>query len=525
MGRNRRGTGAWGKPDTVLQGAYPLRSAPNNRGRMANLMKKQVSLLLAALLLLGVMGGCTQSAPPPTATPTPAQESPSAPPATEIALSKAYIIVQGYEWGPAIPKIVLEFAEDVSGFASDTFEVAFGSTKRTVKDVYSSDEDGNKAEGAGKHLTIEMAVKSSEASPFAYNMEKNVNTWAEQVDFTVTVASGKSFSVGGTAYQGGDLCSYSATAADRKVPQTASWVKDTVEYHEEGKDITLTRAAWAPEGADSDSGKNPLIIWLHGMGEGGTDIDIDLLGNEVTALTTENETNVQKYFATDGLAGAYVLAVQTPTMWMDIDGNSTFNNENLTLPAKQESWYTGALWHAITSYVEGNPDVDTSRIYVGGCSNGGYMTMNMMFEHGGYFAAFYPICEAYLNDCVSDEMIQQVKDYNIWFVQSADDGTVNPSEYGLPTYVRLLEAGAQNVWFTLSDHVRGTDDPEPWSWTGTGTYDGHWSWIYAFNDQVTTRIDTAKVASVADLTPENCTVTDVNLWQWMSQQSLPQAAE
>ena len=226
---------------------------------------------------------------------------------------------------------------------------------------------------------------------------------------------------------------------------------------------------------------------------------------------------MQKYFATDGLAGAYVLAVQTPTMWMDIDGNSTFNNENLTLPAKQESWYTGALWHAITSYVEGNPDVDTSRIYVGGCSNGGYMTMNMMFEHGGYFAAFYPICEAYLNDCVSDEMVQQVKDYNIWFVQSADDGTVNPAEYGLPTYVRLLEAGAQNVWFTLSDHVRGTDDPEPWSWTGTGTYDGHWSWIYAFNDQVTTRIDTAKVASVADLTPENCTVTDVNLWQWMSQ--------
>ena len=42
---------------------------------------------------------------------------------------------------------------------------------------------------------------------------------------------------------------------------------------------------------------------------------------------------------------------------------------------------------------------------------------------------------------------------------------------------------------------------------------------------MTTRIDTAKVASVADLTPENCTVTDVNLWQWMSQQSLPQAAE
>ena len=88
-----------------------------------------------------------------------------------------------------------------------------------------------------------------------------------------------------------------------------------------------------------------------------------------------------------------------------------------------------------------------------------------------------------------------------------------------------LEAEAQNVWFTLTDHVRGTDDPEPWSWTGTGTYDGHWSWIYAFNDQVTTRIDTEKVSSVADLVPENCTVTGVNLWQWMSEQSLAQPAE
>ena len=392
-------------------------------------MKKQVSLLLAALLLfsaLGALTGCTQP-PAPAASSAP---SASTQPSAEIALSKAYIIVQGYEWGPAIPKIVLEFSEDVSGFANDTFEVAFGTAKRTVKEVYNSDADGHKADGAGKFLTIEMAVKSSEASPFAYDMEKNANTWAESVDFKVTVAQGKSFTVGGTGYKAGDACSYSAKAEDRKVPQTASWVKDTVEYKEEGKDITLTRAAWAPEGADTDSGKNPLIIWLHGMGEGGTDIDIDLLGNEVTALTTENETNVQKYFAVDGLAGAYALVVQTPTMWMDLDGNYTFSNENVS-GGKQESWYTGALWKAITTYVEGNPDIDTSRIYLGGCSNGGYMTMNMMFEHGDYFAAYYPICEGYLNQCVSDEMIQQVKDYNIWFLQSEDDGTVNPTEYAL----------------------------------------------------------------------------------------------
>jgi len=486
-------------------------------------MKKRGQLFLIGLLLLVMVGALAACAPSGA---KPSEAAPSATPApTPISAVRAVAVVQGYEWGPAVPKLVVEFPEDVSGLADDTFEVKFGTAKRTVQAVYCSDEDGNRVEGPAKYVTIEMAVKYNEASPFSYDMDRSVNVWAESMDVTITVAGGKSFQAGSASYAAGDVFSYAVKQADRKVPQTASWVKDTVEYKEEGKDITLSRAAWSPEGADSDSGKNPLIIWLHGMGEGGTDIDIDLLGNEVTALTTENETNIQKHFAVDGLAGAYVLAVQTPTMWMDLDGNFTFNNENITVPGKQESWYTGALWKAITSYVESNPDIDTSRIYLGGCSNGGYMTMNMMFEHGDYFAAFYPVCEGYLNQCVSDEMIRQVKDYNIWFVQSEDDATVDPSAYGLPTYVRLLEAGAENVWFTLSDKVRGTDDPNPSSWFGSGFYDGHWSWIYVFNDQVTTRFDSDKVISQDFLTAENCDVTGVNLWEWMASQRLPETAE
>lgn len=487
-------------------------------------MKKKASFLLAAFILSGMIGALSAC----TAPNAQSSAAPSAPAATEkphaeIGVTKVSAVVQGYEWGPAVPKIILEFPEDATGFDDGTFEVKFGSAKRAVTAVYSCDENGEPAGSAGKYVAIEMEVKANEASPFSYQMDQQVNVWADSIDIKAAVSEGKSLQVGSTAYSAGDNLSYAVTAQERIVPQTAGWVKDTVEYKEEGKDITLSRAAWTPEGADTDSGKNPLIIWLHGMGEGGTDIDIALLGNEVTALTTENETNVQKYFAADGLAGAYVLAVQTPTMWMDIDGTNTFNNENITTPGKQESWYTEALWKAITSYVEGNPDVDTSRIYLGGCSNGGYMTMNMMFEHGDYFAAYYPVCEGYLNQCVSDEMVAAVKDYNIWFVQSADDGTVDPTKYALPTYVRLLEAGAGNIWFTLTDKVRGTDDPNPSSWMGAGFYDGHWSWIYVFNDQVTTRFDLAAVTSVEDLVPENCTVTGVNLWEWLAAQKLPEA--
>ena len=438
----------------------------------------------------------------------------------DIALSGANIVVHGYEGGPTVDGIILKLDGNVSDVTKDTFTVKTGNDKRTVTDAYVSDEKGEKTSSASAYLTIKMKYEASAhnwggyksanvlGNPFTYN---NMNTWSASFSFTVTVAEGKSFKAGNKTYESGDKAAYTVSKAEeRLVPQTASWKKDTVEYKEDGKDITLQRASWAPAGAESDSGKNPLVIWLHGAGEGGTDIDIDLLGNEVTALTSENETNVQSYFAKDGLKGAYVLAVQTPTMWMDQDGKGTYNHTDVGDGSPQESWYTEALWKAITTYVESNDDVDTNRIYLGGCSNGGYMTMNMMFHYGDYFAAYYPTCEAYVNGRISDAMIESIKDKNIWFILSNDDGTVAPDNFEKPTFDRLLKAGAENVHMTLFESVQGTDAPGV-------TYDGHWSWIYVFNDGVKKQFDNSKVTGVEYLTPANCNV-DANLWQWLAAQ-------
>ena len=438
----------------------------------------------------------------------------------DIALSGANIVVHGYEGGPTVDGIILKLDGNVSGVSKDTFTVRTGNDKRTVTDAYVSDEKGEKTSSASAYLTVKMKYEANAynfggykganvlGNPFTYN---NMNTWSERFSFTVTVAEGQSFKAGDKTYESGDKAAYTVSKAEeRLVPQTASWKKDTVHYTGEGKDITLQRASWAPAGADSDSGKNPLVIWLHGAGEGGTDIDIDLLGNEVTALTSENETNVQGYFKQDGLAGAYVLAVQTPTMWMDQDGKGTYNHTDVGDGSPQESWYTEALWQAITTYVDGNADIDTDRIYLGGCSNGGYMTMNMMFHYGDYFAAYYPTCEAYVNGRISDAMIDQIKDYNIWFILSNDDGTVDPNNFEKPTFDRLLKAGAENVHMSLFESVQGTDAPGV-------TYDGHWSWIYVFNDGVKKQFDNSKVTGVEYLTPANCNA-DANLWQWIAAQ-------
>eukprot|EP00833_Pecoramyces_ruminatium_P013982 jgi/Orpsp1_1/1188014/evm.model.d7180000061822.1 len=359
-----------------------------------------------------------------------------------------------------------------------------------------------------------------DANPFTYGMDTGRNTWSTEFNLELGLNKSKSFKVGDYEYGNENAWKvYKKNLADNfVVPEIELWKKDSFKL-KDGK-YTLQRASFTPEGAATDGVKNPLVIWLHGGGEGGNDIDIALLGNEVLALARKP---IQKYFITEKQKGAYVLALQTPTLWMD-NGSGKLNSE--IEGERQKSMYDEVLFAAIQDYVNSNPDIDTDRIYVGGCSNGGYMTMDLIFEHGDYFAAYYPICEYYMDRNISDEMIDQAKDYNIWFLHSEDDTTVDPFSTSIPSYYRLINAGAKNVHYTLTDKVRGTDDPN-------ATYIGHYSWIYAFNDQVKKEFDNAKVKADFEnisieggklvstnnyVTNANCN-KEGNMWTWLSEQT------
>lgn len=274
-------------------------------------------------------------------------------------------------------------------------------------------------------------------------------------------------------------------------------------------EISLTYASWFPkEGADEAS--TPLIIWLHGMGEGGTNPNIAILGNKVVNLITED---VQKYF---GETGAAVLAPQTPTMWLDTSGSG-----NMAMgTANSESYYTQALMSLITEFVTEHPEVDPRRLYIGGCSNGGYMTINMLVNYPGVFAAAYPVCEPYQNDWLTEEKLKVLVDTPIWLTAAKSDTIVtiyegyweeDPPflyrvtenengeevpvyEYSNALYDRLTKAGAKDVHYSLFDKVQDTtgryvdEEGEPYE------YDGHWSWIYALNNECTEEIDGKEVS-------------------------------
>jgi predicted peptidase len=382
-------------------------------------------------------------------------------------------ITEVEDWGPAITKVIVDLGRPVpvNSVSEGTFKVHVTRSDsrlgnpfleegyRNVTKAYVADKNGNPVVKTGKYAVLEMEKGPDVSLGAAMNFDLGtfLNDW-NQNDYTITqqqeilTPAGKITGIVADTFAGGA----------RELVDEFSTGTSTHEG------VTLTYADYAPA---KDNGKNPLIIWLHGMGEGGTDPTLAIAGNKAVNFASEE---IQSYFD-----GAYVLAPQTPTLWMD----------GLTGFGDGTSKYQSALMALIKEYVENNKDIDTNRIYLGGDSNGGYMAMLMIRDYPEYFAAAFPVCEALNDSLITDEEIESMKDLPIWFVHAKTDTTVPPNEYVIPTYNRLLEAGAKDVHLSLFENVVDTSglykkaDGTPYE------YDGHWSWIYVYNNEVSKEIN------------------------------------
>ncbi len=411
-------------------------------------------------------------------------------------------LVEGFEFGPAITGIKLNFPEKVkaSDLQGKQFVVKTNRSNRTVTAVNLCDQEGqiiNATESHYVRLSLEMRYSgwgpADGASPFTY--ANNVNNWTPNMTFEAALASGQTLTVGSDTYDS----SFKFNVVRSRISlSTRDW-GEAKSHTAEG--YTLTYKEYQTDALREDGVLNPLVIWLHGMGEGGTDPDIALLGNDVTAL---GEQKIQSHFVKGQQKGAYVLAAQTPTMWMN--SGTGGNNGGVG-----HSIYTKTLKSLIDNYIKENGDIDTKRIYVGGCSNGGYMTMEMAVTYGNFFRAFYPCCEAYSDSFVTDEDIQKLKDLPMWFIHAANDTTVNAKNFVIPTYQRLADAGAKDLHFSYFTDVRGTDgNPQG------NNYQGHYSWIYIFRDEVALdQKDPANVAAPSTEVVKDAQGNTVNLFDWM----------
>jgi poly(3-hydroxybutyrate) depolymerase len=380
------------------------------------------------------------------------------------------LVIETFDWGPAVNKVIIALDASTKTANMADYEViaershpcavippAFAKGNRTVVYAYISDNKGNRVE-EGTFATLVLYVAPNwpitSALQYSQKAECRGNQW---VDYKVTVTNTKTNEVWNKAIG--------------KIRPLADDFDFSGKFeYEPGK--SLTYADFKPK---TSSEKTPLIIWLHGGGEGGTDPSVALMGNKATNYASPE---IQKYFG-----GAYVLVPQTPGAWMqDRDGKMQSGNG--------EDAYNVGLLALIKNYVNTHPDIDKKRIYLGGCSNGGYMSLKLLLKEPNYFAAGYISALAYQSQYITDSQISSIKNVPIWFIHSKDDRTTDPVKTVVPVYERLKKAGAKNVHFSYYDHVTDL----------TGMYggenfhfNGHWSWVYSHANQSHTEFDGSDV--------------------------------
>ncbi len=405
-------------------------------------------------------------------------------------------VIEGFDWGPGVTKTILCFPlaidpasvnkdtftvkESKQGMDWATFSVGVAEADRVILDAYVSDEKGNKAADASACVTIEMAVSPDMGSPYFYDfMGTQQNRLADPYDLTVALVEGASLTAAdGAVYDAVAIAPVDIAAA--YVPQLEKVDLTGKFTGTDGK--TVSYASYEP----ADGEKHPLVIWLHGAGEGGADPSVVLLGNRVTALVGDAFQ--------EAMGGAYVLTPQTESFWL------VYDEENPSAWGANpgvRSVYNDTVMELIRDYIANHPGVDADRVYVGGCSNGGYFTMTLVLENPDFFAAAFPICEAYLDEGITDEQLEGIKNLPIWFIYSQDDTTVDPARYEAPTIARLQAIGA-DVHTSIYEHVVDTTGLYKDAEGNPYTYMGHWSWLYFFNDE--------------------CEENGVNMWQWLAQQ-------
>ena len=420
--------------------------------------------------------------------------------AQTLKMEPRVVGVTTYEASTAVNLVVVKPEIKLVNPDPSVFSVNTNGVERNVLSAYPSDARGA-FDPEGEYLALGL----EKASGRGLGLTKGAGVWKEEYGVKVSLKKGKVLKVGKQKFTA--VSCETDRALKDFISEADYFNKGTFTGKLTGKpgEVTLTYAAYEPWSLKGDGKANPLIIWLHGGGEGGVDVSITLLGNEVVSLI---RPAIQSHFTTDGGAcGAYVLSVQCPTMWMGT--SKGFGH------GEYPSLYADVLKSCIDNYVDQHPDVDPNRIYLGGCSNGGFMTMHMLIRHPRYFAAAYPTCEAYLDQNISDNEIKALAEENIWIVQSYDDTTVDPKTHCIPTFQRLIKAGAKNVWMSMFEDVQGIDNP------GQKLY-GHFSWCYLFNDAVTM----SQEQSTGDVKPSNngggsvAPQDHANIFEWMNAQVL-----
>ena len=94
-------------------------------------------------------------------------------------------------------------------------------------------------------------------------------------------------------------------------------------------------------------------------------------------------------------------------------GAGTIADDNKTI-------YSAAVKQLVDEIIASHADtIDTNRIYVGGLSNGGFMTCRLLADYPGFFAAGVGVCAPWEDDYATPEELATIAKTPLWLVQVA----------------------------------------------------------------------------------------------------------
>lgn len=203
------------------------------------------------------------------------------------------------------------------------------------------------------------------------------------------------------------------------------------------KTVRLQYLLFLPEGYGNDpQQKWPLILFLHGAGERGDDINL-----------------VKKH----GIPKV-------------VEQRKDFPFIAVSPQCPQDSWWSFQIeaLSALLDDIVANYAVDTDRVYLTGLSMGGYGTWHLAAVYPDRFAAIAPICGGGLWFLGFPEKASVLKDVPTWVFHGAKDEVVPLTESS--KMVEALRACGGNVRFTIypdAGHDAWTEtynNPEFYKW-------------------------------------------------------------
>lgn len=368
--------------------------------------------------------------------------------------SNVTLITKVLPYGEVGYAIVCDFGDtvDASQLKPENFKVEATADKatkdRTITKVYTNDEIAlAKEPKEGQYVVIELDTEDENASTIVFEEERFLN---HRVEPNYTVAQNVDINT-----KDGKI--FKSSENKIKNSNTVTPIVDDFKKltYKDQSGNTMNYRLFEPK-TEKDK-KYPLVLFLHGSGERGSDNEMHMLGNEGALVWADPEQREKN--------PAYVLAPQAPAA------------DELTMYWTEEPNYT-TMFNLLNETIE-KYNIDENRIYVVGMSNGGIGTWNIIEKNPDLFAAAVPICgigdingldlESGYTPIKDYSAYKNIKDMPIWIFHAEDDPLADV-RYSRDAEKAIKELGGTSVKYT--EYPEGTVMPM-----------GHFSWVPALQDK------------------------------------------